>query len=213
MIRMRSLYLGAVAVAVLAACSPQPKKSDNPFAEASTLALQAPPFDKIKDSDYQPAFEEGMKQQLAEIDAIANSSEAATFDNTIIAIEKSGRMLDRVSSAFFAVVQANTDEALDKVQSEEAPKLAAHGDAIFLNPKLFARVKAVYDQRAQLKLDAESLRLLEIYYLQFIHAGANLSDADKDKLRALNKEDASLETVVELEVAGATRVGKESLVC
>src|SRR3569833_2999756 len=116
-----------------------------PFATPSTLPYQAPRFDLIKDADYQPAFETGMKQQLVEIEAIANNPAAPSFDNTIVAMERSGRMLDRVNNAFFGVVQANTDPALDKVQTAEAPKLAAHSDAIFLNEKLFARVKALYD--------------------------------------------------------------------
>ncbi len=133
-----------------------------------------------------------MKQQLAEIDQIANNKAAPTFENTIVALEKSGRMLDRVSQAFFGVVQANTNDTLDKTQAAVAPKLAAHQDAITLNPKLFARVKAVYDSRAKLKLDPESLQLLTIDYLQFIHAGANLSEAGKKRLMEINKEDASL---------------------
>jgi len=202
MLRIRSLCLGAAAVAVLATAA-----SANPFDAPSTLPLQAPMFDKIKDTDYQPAFEKGMKEQLAEIDAIANNKAAPTFDNTIVAIEKSGRMLDRVSEAFFAVVQANTNDTLDKVQAAEAPKLAAHQDAIFLNPKLFARVKAVYDQRAGLKLDPESLQLLNVYYAQFVHAGANLSDADKAKLRELNKEDATLETAFQQKLLAGTKAG------
>ncbi len=169
MLRIRSLCLGAAAVALLVA----PAAAANPFDAPSTLPLQAPIFDKIKDTDYQPALEKGMKEQIAEVDAIANNKAAPTFDNTIVALEKSGRMLDRVSEAFFAVVQANTNDTLDKTQAAEAPKLAAHSDAIFLNPKLFARVKAVYDQRAKLKLDPESLQLLNVYYAQFVHAGAS----------------------------------------
>jgi len=202
MIRMRSLTLGAATAALLAFAA-----AANPFDKPSTLPLHAPPFDQIQDSDYQPAFEEGMKQQLAEIDAIANSKSKPTFQNTIVALEKSGRMLDRVSSSFFAVVQANTDDALDKVQSDEAPKLAAHADAIFLNAKLFARVKAVYDRRAKLKLDAESMQLLKVYYEQFIHAGANLSDADKQKLMDINKQDASLEAQFQQQLVAGAKAG------
>ena len=127
-----------------------------PFDAPSPLPYHAPQFDKIKDSDYAPAFAQGIKEQQAEIDAIAGNSAAPTFENTIVAMEKSGRMLDRVSETFFNVQQANTDPALDKVQSDVAPLLAAHQDAIYLNAKLFARVKAVYDARASLKLDAGS---------------------------------------------------------
>jgi peptidyl-dipeptidase Dcp len=116
-------------------------------------------------------------------------------------------MLSRVSMAFFAVVQANTNPTLDKTQTEEAPKLAAHQDAIFLNPELFARVKAIHDKRDSLKLDPESAQLLKIYYRQFIHAGANLSDADKAKLRAINKEDASLEAAFQQKLVAGTKAG------
>ncbi|HEY2033789.1 MAG TPA: M3 family metallopeptidase, partial [Rhizomicrobium sp.] len=202
MLRIRSLCLGAAAVAVLATAA-----SANPFDAPSTLPLQAPMFDKIKDTDYQPAFEKGMREQLAEIDAIADNKAAPTFENTIVAMEKSGRMLDRVSETFFNVEQANSNPTLDKVQSDEAPKLAAHQDAIYLNPKLFARVKAVYNQRDKLKLDPESQQLLNIYYMQFVHAGANLSDADKAKLREINKEDATLETQFQQKLLAGTKAG------
>ena len=166
--------------------------ASNPFAAASTLPFHAPPFDKIKDADYQPAIEAGMREQLAEIEKIADSKDAPTFENTIVAMEKSGQLLARVGAVFGAVAGANTDPALQKVQEEEAPKLAAHGDAIHLNPKLFARIKAVYDQRDSLKLDPESLRLVEVTYRQFVHAGAQLSDADKAKLKKLNGEESTL---------------------
>jgi peptidyl-dipeptidase Dcp len=187
--------------------APAAPETANPFAEQSPLPFHAPQFDKIKDSDYQPALEEGMKQQLAEIAAIADSKAPPTFDNTIVAMEKSGRMLDRATETFFNVVQANTNPALDKVQSAVAPKLAAHQDAIFLNPKLFARVKAVYDQRDRLKLDPESLQLVKIYYLQFVHAGANLSEADKTRLREINKQDATLETQFQQKLVAAAKAG------
>ncbi|HEX4534068.1 MAG TPA: peptidyl-dipeptidase Dcp, partial [Rhizomicrobium sp.] len=197
-----TLALTAGSTALAAPAAPA-----NPFAAPSTLPLHAPPFDKIKDSDYAPAFDEGMKQQIAEMDAIANNPAAPTFENTIVAMEKSGRMLDRVSETFFNVVSANTNDALDKVQSEVAPKLAAHQDAIYLNPKLFARVKAIYDQRDKLHLDAEALQLVKVYYMQFVHAGANLSDADKATLRDINKKDASLETMFQQRLLAATKAG------
>src|SRR5207253_5089203 len=119
----------------------------NPFFQPSPLQYQAPPFDKIKDTDYQPALEEGMKQNLAEVNAIANSSEAPTFANTIEAMERSGALITRVAKVFFNLTQSNTNDTLQKVEAEESPKLAAHQDAIYLNEKLFARVKAVYDNR------------------------------------------------------------------
>jgi peptidyl-dipeptidase Dcp len=178
-----------------------------PFDAPSTLPYQAPRFDIIKDSDYQPAFEAGMRQQLAEIAAIADDKAAPTFDNTIVAMERSGRMLDRVNNAFSGVVQANTNPALDKVQTAEAPKLAAHNDAIFLNPKLFARVKALYERRAGLKLDPEALQVLTLYYRQFIHAGANLSDKDKTRLQQINKRDASLEAAFQQKLVAGAKAG------
>jgi peptidyl-dipeptidase Dcp len=223
--RIHNYFLGAASLAILTACSTQPAQqaalvqaapatpappafsSDNPFAAESNLPLHAPPFDRIKDNDYQPALEEGMRQQLAEIEAIANSTEAPTFDNTVVAMEKSGRLLDRATSAFFGVAQANTNDTLDKVQADEAPKLAAHADAIFLNDKLFARVKAVYDARDTLKLDPESAQLLKVYYNQFIHAGANLSEADKTKLKEINKQDATLSTDFQQKLLAATKAG------
>jgi len=134
-------------------------------------------------------------QKLAEIQRIANESAAPTFENTIVAMEKSGRMLDRVSTTFFNIVGANTNPTLDKVQAAVAPELASHQDAIFLNPKLFARVKAVYDQRDKLHLDPESQQLLKIYYRQFVHAGANLSDADKDKLNNAGEDQAGTDPI------------------
>jgi peptidyl-dipeptidase Dcp len=181
--------------------------STNPFFNASTLPFQAPPFDKIKDGDYQPAFEEGMRQHMAEIDKIANDPEAPNFANTFVAMEKAGAMLERVNRAFGAVTGANTDDALQKVQEEEAPKLAAHSDAIYLNDKLFKRVEAVYNQRATLKLDPESNRLVEVTYKDFVHAGAKLSEADKTKLKALNGEESTLETQFTNKLLAATKDG------
>ncbi|MEO7062432.1 MAG: peptidyl-dipeptidase Dcp [Dokdonella sp.] len=166
--------------------------ASNPFAKASTLPYQAPPFDKIKDTDYQPAIEAGMVEQRAEMEKIADNKAAPTFDNTIIAMEKTGALLQRVGQVFGGVAGANTNPTLQKVQEDEAPKLAALQDSIFLNPKLFARVEAVYNQRQTLKLDPESLRLVEYQYKAFVHAGAKLSDADKAKLKKLNGEESTL---------------------
>ena len=165
---------------------------NNPFFSPSKLPYEAPPFDKIKDEDYQPAIEAGMAEELKEVEAIANNPAPPTFDNTIVALEKSGQLLNRVANAFFGVTSANTNPTLQKVRSIEAPKLAAHRDAIFLNPKLFQRVARIYKQRQSLKLDPESLRLVEYDYDQFVHAGANLNDADKAQLRKLNEELAAL---------------------
>jgi peptidyl-dipeptidase Dcp len=207
MLRTRTFCLGAVAATAFFAAVAGADAAPNPFEQPSTLPFQAPDFSKIKDSDYQPAMDEGMKRQITEIETIANNPAAPTFDNTIVAMEKSGRMLDRVTSVFFNIVSANTDDALDKVQAAEAPKLAAHQDAIFLNAKLFARVKALFDQRDKLNLDPESAQLLKVYYKNFVHAGANLSDADKEKLKAINKRDASLETEFQQKLVAGTKDG------
>ncbi len=166
----------------------------NPFFTASTLPFEAPPFDKIAESDYTPAIEEGMKRQLAEIETIANSPAAPTFANTIEAMERSGDLLTRVAKVFFNLAQSNTSDTMQKIKAEESPKLAAHQDTIYLNAKLFARVKKLYDQRAALKLDTESKFLVERYYLNFVRAGALLSEADKTTLRALNQEESKLTT-------------------
>src|SRR5579885_2976885 len=154
----------STAAAPTAASAPAPvpaMAADNPFAKPSTLFLHAPAFDKIKDSDYQPAIEEGIRQQRAEVDAIINNPAKPTFENTIAALEKSGQLLNRVTLVFSAVTGANTNDTLQKVQDEEAPKLQAAQDYITLNSKLFARIEAVYNQRAKLKLDQEARRLLD----------------------------------------------------
>ncbi|HET6431913.1 peptidyl-dipeptidase Dcp [Dyella sp.] len=184
-----------------------PFSASNPFAQASALDYQAPPFDKITDADYQPAIEEGMRQHLAEIEAIADNPEPATFENTFVAMEKSGAMLRRVMAVFDAVTGANTNDTLQKVQEEEAPKLAAHRDAIYLNSKLFARVQSIHDRLDSLKLDPESARLVDVVYRDFVHAGANLSDADKAKLKDLNKEESTLSTKFTNTLLAATKDG------
>ncbi len=179
--------------------------TSNPFYSASSLPFQAPPFDKITDADYQPAIEEGMRQHMVEIEKIASNSEPATFDNTYVAMEKSGRMLSRVLAAFGTVTGANTNDTLQKVQETEAPLLAAHQDAIHLDSKLFQRVEAVYNQRDSLKLDPESKRLVEVVYGNFLHAGAKLSDADKATLKTLNKEESTLSTAFTNKLLAATK--------
>ncbi|MHB1271923.1 MAG: peptidyl-dipeptidase Dcp [Rhodanobacter sp.] len=198
----------AKAATVAAASSAAPvanAMTSNPFFSASTLPFQAPPFDKITDADYQPAIEEGMKRQLAQIQQIADNTDAPTFENTYVAMEKSGVMLNRVMSVFGAVTSANTDPALQKVQQEEAPRLAAHRDAIYLDDKLFQRIEAVYNQRDTLKLDPESQRLIDVVYKNFVHAGAKLSAADKTKLKALNEEESTLSTRFTNRLLAATK--------
>ena len=182
----------------------------NPFFAPSTLPFHAPAFDKIKDSDYQPAMAAGMAQQLAEMHAIATSPDAPTFDNTIVAMERSGRLLDRVQLVFDAVTGANTNPTLQKVEEVEAPKLAAHNDAIFLDSKLYRRVEAVYEKRATLNLDPESLRLVEYYHQQFVLAGANLPEADKVELRKMNEAISTLENLFRSKLLAATRAAAYS---
>ena len=179
----------------------------NPFYAPSSLPFEAPPFDKIKDEDYQPAIEAGMAQQQAEILAIADNPAAPTFENTVVAMEKTGSLLDRVSAAFNGVTGANTNPTLQNVKTIEAPKFAAHRDFIYLNTKLFARVAAIYKQRATLKLDPESLRLLEYSYDEFVHAGANLSEADKTELKKLNEQISSLSDAFNTKLLAATKDG------
>ena len=167
---------------------------ENPFLAESTLPYQLPPFDRIEDAHYRPAFEQGMAEQLEEIDAIAGASDPPTFENTIVALEESGRLLDRVATTFFSLSSADTNDAMDEIRSEVAPKLAAHTDQILLNGDLFARVRALHELRETLDLDAESRRLIEEYYVDFVRAGALLSDAEKERMQAINAELATLQT-------------------
>jgi peptidyl-dipeptidase Dcp len=195
-----------VPAAPAASQSPAPAAA-NPLLSASTLPFQAPPFDKIKDADYLPAFEEGMKQHLAEIRKIADNAEPATFANTIEAMERSGETLNRVQRIFFGLVQADTNDERQKIQETVAPKLAEHQDEISLDPKLFARIKTIYDQRDTLNLEPEQKRLVERDYEEFVRAGAQLSDADKATLRKLNVEETTLATQFHTKLVAATAAG------
>ena len=181
--------------------------SSNPFSSESRLPYNTAPFDKIKDADYKPAFEAGISGQLKEIDKIANNPAPATFENTLAAMEKSGQLLARVSYAFALVTSANTNDYLQALQEEMAPELTAQQDAIYLNKKLFERVQAVYNNRAKLKLDAESLRLVEVDYQQFVLAGAKLSEADKAALKKMNEEEASLTAKFNSQLLAAAKKG------
>jgi len=160
--------------------------NDNPLAIESALPYHYPSFDKIKDEHFVPAIEAGMREELKEIDPIANSSDKPTFDNTIVALERSGRLLDRAQRTFSNLNACDTNPTRQKIEKEMAPKLSAHRDEIFLNPKLFARVRELYDKRDTLGLDPESAYLLERYYKDFVRAGAKLSAADKEKLKKIN---------------------------
>lgn len=198
----------ALSTAMLAGCdkSSEPKPStdkaampadaaqENPFFAASSLALHFPQFDKIKDSHFGPAFDRGMAEQLKEIKAVADSAEPATFDNTILAMERSGQLLSRAIKVFGNLTSANTNDALDKLDEEYSPKFAAHFDSIYLDPKLFARIKSLYETRDTLGLDAQGVRLIERYYTDFVRAGANLDDAQKARVKEINAEMATLST-------------------
>ena len=202
-----SLVLGAASASAQMPAPTAAFGPNNPFYAPSTLPFQAPPFDKIKDSDYQPAIDAGMAMQINEVEAIANNTAPPTIENTIVALERTGQLLSRAMLVFNCVTGANINDELQKVQTYEAPRLAAQQDAIYLNSKLFARVKAVYDQRASLHLDPESLRLVEYDYQQFVKAGANLSDADKAKLKKLNEEESTLENTFQEKLLAAAKAG------
>jgi len=179
----------------------------NPFFVESTLPYHAPRFDLIRNEDYQPALEEGMRQQLAEIDAIAKQTQPPTFDNTIVAMEKSGALLTRASKTFLGVIQANTNDTLQKVQEIEAPKLAAHNDAIYLNDQLYSRVRSIYDRRGSINFNPEQKALVERYNRDFVRAGARLPEADKIRMRALNQELSRLSTDFSTKLLAGTKAG------
>ncbi|MCW4454038.1 M3 family metallopeptidase [Flavobacterium sp. MXW15] len=187
------LALPAYSVSAAAATT-QTAAQANPFFAESPLPLHYPQFDKIKDSDFAPAFDAGMAQHLKEVEAIANDPAEPTFENTLIALEKSGDVLGRATTVFFALIGADTNDTRKQLQADYSARFAAHSDAINLNGKLFERIKALYDKRDSLGLDAEGLRLAEKYHDNFVRAGAKLSDADKAKLKQINAELANLGT-------------------
>jgi peptidyl-dipeptidase Dcp len=190
------------AISVIAQTSPveNPNTADNPLLTESSLPYHTPPFDKIKDEHFVPAIEAGMREQLKEVEAVANNSETPTFDNTIVALERTGRLLDRAERTFSNLNACNTNPTLQKIETDIAPQLSAHRDAIHLNGKLFARIQELYDNRDKLGLDPESAYLLERYYKDFVRAGAKLSDTDKEKLKKINAELATLQTQFEQNV-------------
>lgn len=181
--------------------------STNPFATPSPLLYQAPDFTRIRIADFQPAIEEGMRQQLAEVSAVIRQSAEPTFANTILPLERAGQLLGRVQRVFGALTSSNTNDSLQAIQRALAPKLAAHRDAISLNDSLFQRIKTLYDRRATLGLDSLQRLVVERYYRDFVRAGALLSAADKDRLRALNREQAMLTNEFGRRLMAATRAG------
>lgn len=187
---------------MLTACQTSSTK-ENPLLTESTLDYQAPDFSKIRPEHFVPAIEEGIRIQLAEIDSITSNTAAPTFENTVLAYEKSGRLLARATSILSGLVGADGTEELQKIDEETTPMLSAHHDALLLNEKLFARVKAVYDQRSSLQ--GEDLRLTEVLYDQFVHEGALLSAADKEALKKINSEIAVLQTKFTNQVNAGTK--------
>ncbi len=196
MIRPHILLVAAASAAsTLAYAAPASMlEASNPFAKESTLPFKYPAWDKIRNEHFAPAFEEAMRQEALEIEKIANNKAAPTFENTIVAMERSGQLMNRVSTAFGTLKGSYTNPTLQALDKELAPKLSAHNDAIRLNPKLYARIKSLYDKRSKLGLDPESLYLVERYHTDFVRAGAKLSDADKAKLKAMNGQLAALST-------------------
>jgi len=213
---MRIVCLGALAAFATAlaagdvAAGATPRTAampDNPFAAPSTLPFQLPPFDRIRDADYRPAFEAGMDEQLGEVSAIAHNSAPPTFANTILALERAGRLLDRVETTFSNLNACNTDPQMQQIDTDMAPRLTAQRDAIHLNAALWSRVDALYNRRESLHLDPESLQLLTRYHTLFVRAGARLSAAQQARLKDLNKQISALTTRFKQNVLKATADG------
>src|SRR5215210_1952647 len=217
---MRNLLLASAAVAVATAAQPAlaaPAKGkpvasatlppSNPFAQPSSLPFGAPDFSKIRDADYLPAILAGMAQQKREVTAIANDPAAPTFDNTIVALERSGLLLERASLAFSAVNGANTNDVLQATDTKTSPLYAQHQDFIYLNQNLFQRIKALRDNQASLNLNPEQARLLKVYYDQFVKAGAQLSPAKQVQLKQLNTRLSSLQTDFTQKLLAAAKAG------
>ncbi|NBC05033.1 MAG: dipeptidyl carboxypeptidase II [Bacteroidetes bacterium] len=190
--------LTSVAVVIcffmLTACGEEESMTENPLFTPSTLPFEAPNFDEISEEHYRPAFEEGMKRELAQMDSIASNPQPPTFDNTIVAMEKSGRLLERTESVFYNLTSAHTNDQIQEIQSEMAPKLASHSDNIYLNADLFERVQNLYEQRDELELDESSLKLLEDTYRDFVRSGALLTEEEQQRMRQINERTSTLTT-------------------
>lgn len=179
--------------------------ADNPFASESPLPLQAPAFDEIRIEHFQPALKEGMRQQLAEVDAVTDQQEQPTFENTIVALEKSGALLTRTRHVFSNLTSAHTNEHLQNIQTEMAPLFAAHSDNILLNRELFERVESLYESRNSLQLSAEQLEVLRQHYEDFVRAGARLPVEQQNRVRALNEQLSALQTKFEDNLLAVTK--------
>ena len=216
---IRNLLLATAALAVVSAApataatrkasatAPATLPATNPFARPSTLPFETPDFSRIKDSDYLPALLAGMAQQKREVTAIANQKAMPTFDNTVVAMEKSGLLLERANLAFNAVNGANTNDTLQATDTKTAPLFAAHNDFINLNPKLYQRFKYLHDHQAELNLNPEQAKLLDVYYKQFVHAGAELPAAKQTELKAINKQLSTLQSAFGQKLLAAAKAG------
>jgi peptidyl-dipeptidase Dcp len=206
-----SLAIAANAQASFAAApkaeSATPLPASNPFAQPSTLPFQTPDFSRIKDSDYLPALLAGMAEHKREVTAIANQAATPTFDNTLGALERSGLLLERAGLAFAAVNGANTNDTLQDTDTKTAPLLAAHNDFIYLNAKLFGRVKYLHDHQGELSLNPEQAKLLDVYYNQFVHAGAQLTPAKQAQLKVMNQRLSTLQTAFTQKLLAAAKAG------
>ncbi len=191
---MKKMFFAACAAAMMCGCSGGDTAADNPFFAEWDTPFGVPPFEQIKPEHYKPAFTQGMEEQKAEIEAIVNNTEDATFENTIVALDQSGTLLNKVSYVFFGQTNANTNDELQAINAEISPLLTQHGDDISMNPALFARVKAVYENKDNAGLDKEQMKLLEETYKDFVRGGANLDSVSQAKLRELNTEISSLQT-------------------
>ena len=191
---MKKMFFAACAAAMMCGCSGGDTAVDNPFFAEWDTPFGVPPFEQIKPEHYKPAFTQGMEEQKAEIEAIVNNTEDATFENTIVALDQSGALLNKVSYVFFGQTNANTNDELQAINAEISPLLTQHGDDISMNPALFARVKAVYENKDNAGLDKEQMKLLEETYKDFVRGGANLDSVSQAKLRELNTEISSLQT-------------------
>ena len=177
----------------------------NPFAQPSSLPFQAPPFDRIELEHFQPALIAGMKEQLQEIDAITEQSATPTFENTIVPLEQSGRLLSRTRRVFSNLSSAHTNEHLQNIQAEMAPLLAAHSDQILLNTDLFARVRSIYESRESRQLSSEQLEVLRQHHEDFVRAGAKLTGQEQDRIRVINEQLSTLDTTFDDNLLAATK--------
>ena len=189
---MNRKFLSVIALSImtLASCTnnEKPAAENNPFFSDYGTPFETPAFDKIKTEHYIPAFEEGMKQQKAEVDAIIKNRAVPDFQNTILAYDKSGELLDKVGGVFFNLTECLSSDEMQNIAAEIMPKMSAHGDEIAMNPLLFEKVKHVYDNRHNMNLDDQQIRVTEKYYNDFIRSGAGLNDADKETLKAINEK-------------------------